>query len=132
LTSDLVACGGEVNASVCHALECEGVVTDGLVRDLPDVEALGFTYLARGVGVARAFVEILETGKPVNVGGAAHIEPGDVIHADRHGAVVIPPHLVEALPETAEELIARERKLLEWDRSPKFDPGQLAAKRAEH
>ncbi len=123
MTSDLVACGGEVNASVCHALECEGVVTDGLVRDLPDVDALGFTYLARGVG---------ETGKPVNVGGAAHIEPGDVIHADRHGAVVIPPHLVEALPEAAEELIARERKLLEWDRSPKFDRGQLAAKRAEH
>ena len=98
--------------------------TDGLVRDLPDVEALGFRYLARGVGVARAFVEILETGIPVNVGGA-HIEPGDVIHPDRHGALVIPPHLVEALPEAAEKVMARERRLLEWVRSPNFDPAVL-------
>ena len=45
---------GEVNSTICAAMGCEGVVTDGLVRDLPDVEALGFRLLARGVGVARA------------------------------------------------------------------------------
>jgi regulator of RNase E activity RraA len=45
--------GGEVNSSICSAMGCEGVVTDGLVRDLPEVEAVGFRYLARGVGVAR-------------------------------------------------------------------------------
>jgi regulator of RNase E activity RraA len=85
--------GGEVNSYICSAMGCEGVVTDGLVRDLPEVEAVGFRYLARGVGVARSWVPIVDTNVPVEVGGM-QVLPGDVIHADRHGALVISPELV--------------------------------------
>jgi regulator of RNase E activity RraA len=107
------------------------VVTDGLVRDLPDVEAMGFRMLARGVGVARSWTTILETGVAVEVGGATFAQ-GDVVHADRHGALVIPAEAVAALPAAADEVMAREARLLSWVRSPEFAPSELAARRAQH
>ena len=122
---------GEVNSTICSAMRCEGVVTDGLVRDVPDVEALGFRYLARGVGVARAWVTIEETGVPVTVGGTS-FAPGDVVHADRHGALLIPAEVLAALPAAADAVIERERRLLDWVRSHDFDPTELAARRAQH
>lgn len=122
---------GEVNSTICRALGCEGVVTDGLVRDLPDVEALGFRYLARGVGVARANVQIVDVDVPVTVGGMA-VVPGDVIHADRHGALVVPAEALAGLPAAADAVMAREDRLLTWVRSPDFAPDQLAARRAQH
>jgi regulator of RNase E activity RraA len=88
---------GEVTATICHALGCEGVVTDGLVRDLPDVEAIGFRILARGIGGARAYVAIQDTGTRVEVGGAA-VDSGDIVHADRHGAVLVPGRVSKHSP----------------------------------
>jgi regulator of RNase E activity RraA len=122
---------GEVNATICAALGCEGVVTDGLVRDLPDVEAVGFRYLARAVGVVRSFTQIVDVDVPVTVGGM-HVGPGDVVHADRHGAIVIPTEVLDRLPASADAVMAREQRLLDWVRSPDFDPTQLAARRAQH
>ena len=122
---------GEVNSTICSAMGAEGVVTDGLVRDLPDVEAIGFRLLARGVGVARAWVAIESTGVPVEVGGTA-FAPGDVVHADRHGALVIPVEALAALPAAADAIVEREQRLLDWVRSADFDPAQIAARRAQH
>jgi regulator of RNase E activity RraA len=122
---------GEVNSTICSAMGCEGVVTDGLVRDLPDVEALGFRLLARGIGVARAWVAIEATGVPVTVGGTA-FAPGDVVHADRHGALVIPVDAVAALPAAADAVMRREQRLLDWVRSGDFEPLEIAARRAQH
>ena len=122
---------GEVNATICSAMGCEGVVTDGLVRDLPDVEALGFRLVARGVGVARAWVAVEATGRPVTVGGTP-FAPGDVVHADRHGALVIPADAVAALPAAADAVVEREARLLDWVRSDGFDPRAIAARRAQH
>jgi 4-hydroxy-4-methyl-2-oxoglutarate aldolase len=122
---------GEVNSSICLAAGCEGVVTDGLVRDLPDVEAMGFRLLARGVGVARAWVDVVETNIPVTVGGVT-FEPGAVVHADRHGALLIPEEAVAGLPAAADAVMAREATLLDWVRSNDFDVTQVAARRAQH
>jgi regulator of RNase E activity RraA len=101
-----------------------------LVRDLPDVEAIGFRLLARGVGVAQAWVAIEKTDVPVDVAGAA-IVPGDVIHADRHGSLVIPREALAALPDAAEAVIEREARGLGWVRSGAFDPREIQARRAQ-
>lgn len=122
---------GEINSTICIAMGCEGVVTDGLVRDLPDVEAVGFRYLARGVGVARSFVQIVGTNVPISVGGM-QVAPGDTVHADRHGALVIPTEALAGLAASADAVMAREQRLLDWVRSDDFDPTQLAARRAQH
>jgi 4-hydroxy-4-methyl-2-oxoglutarate aldolase len=121
---------GEVNATICRRLGAEGVVTDGLVRDLPAVEALGFRYLARGVGVARSNTRVIETNGAVEV-GSVHFEPGDLVHADRHGALQIPIDLVGELLVAARQVVAREARLLDWVRSDDFRPDEIAARRAQ-
>lgn len=121
---------GEVNSTICRTLGARGVITDGLVRDLADVEPLGFHYLARGVGVARAYTRVRATGIPVDVGGV-RFEQGDLVHADRHGAVIVPADRVDDVLDAAERVTAREQRLLDWVRSPEFDPAQLAARRAQ-
>lgn len=121
---------GEVNATICHRLGAEGVVTDGLVRDLPAVEALGFRYLARGVGVARSNTRVIDTNLAVEV-GSVRFEPGDLVHADRHGALQIPIGLVDELLAAADRVVAREASLLDWVRSDEFQLDDIAARRAQ-
>jgi 4-hydroxy-4-methyl-2-oxoglutarate aldolase len=122
---------GEVNSTICHAMGARGVVTDGLVRDIPDVERLGFHYLARGIGVARANTRIRESGIAVEVGGV-RFAPGDLVHVDRHGAVVVPADRVDEVLAAAERITAREERLLAWVRSPEFDHTELPTRRAQH
>jgi 4-hydroxy-4-methyl-2-oxoglutarate aldolase len=80
---------GEVQASTHLALGCIGVITSGGVRDLDEVGALGFGYLARCVLVSHANVHIEAVACPVTVGGLV-VRPGDLMFADQHGALVIP------------------------------------------
>ncbi|MBW2063158.1 MAG: RraA family protein, partial [Deltaproteobacteria bacterium] len=80
---------GEVNANIHKALGCLGVVTDGGVRDLDEVQALGFHFFAADVMPSHAYNHIVDSGIPVKVGGLI-VNTGDLIHADKHGIVVIP------------------------------------------
>lgn len=75
---------GELHAVIGLALNCIGYVTNGAVRDLPAVEALGFHLFAGGVAVSHMYAHVSEYGKPVEIGGLK-ISPGDLIHGDRHG-----------------------------------------------
>jgi 4-hydroxy-4-methyl-2-oxoglutarate aldolase len=122
---------GEVHATIFNALDCEGVVTDGVVRDLPEVEAIGFRYFAAGVGVSHAYVTVEEVGCEVCVGGLT-VRPGDLIHADVHGVLSIPHEIAAALPQAADELVAREQSLISWVRSADFDPARILEMRAAH
>ena len=60
---------GEVQSNIHRALGCEGVVTNGGVRDLREVEALGFQYFAGSVMVSHAYVHMVDFGTPVVIGG---------------------------------------------------------------
>jgi 4-hydroxy-4-methyl-2-oxoglutarate aldolase len=125
---DPPACGalwGEVMATTFHALGCAGVVTDGCVRDLDEVRRIGFRFFARAVGVSHAYVRTESVAEPVTVGGL-EIRPGDLLHADKHGVLLIPHEIAPDIPAAADRVIAREQKFLEWVRSPEFDPDRLA------
>ena len=41
------------------------------------------------------------------------VNHNDLMHADRHGAVVIPPELLDKLPEAIELTISREKVILD-------------------
>ena len=99
---------GEVQSTVHHALGCLGCVTNGSFRDL-DAWAKGFQIIGGRIGPSHAHVHMVEFGRAVNVLGmmAAH---DDVIHADYHGAVVIPADAVRKLP-AAIDLISRREKI---------------------
>src|SRR5215813_3707415 len=87
---------GEVQSNVHKGLGCVGVVTDGSVRDL-DAMATDFFVLAGSIMPSHAYVHLVDFGGTVSVAGMV-VSPNDVIHADRHGAVVIPHDAVTKIP----------------------------------
>jgi len=109
---------GEVQSNVHKALGCAGGVTNGTIRDL-DMIAEGFLLLGGAVGPSHAWVHVVDFGKPVNVCGMA-VSDGDLIHADRHGAVVVPADAVRKLPAAIDLLTRREAVILEACKRPDF------------
>ncbi len=82
--------------------------------------------LAGMVNPSHAWVHVVDWGMPVNVHGM-EVEHGDLVHADRHGAVVIPLDKAEAVIEAAGKIMARERILIEAAQQPGFDMEKMRA-----
>jgi 4-hydroxy-4-methyl-2-oxoglutarate aldolase len=122
---------GEVNANIHRALGCAGVVTNGGVRDLEEVLALGFQFFAADVIPSHADVHLVSAGGEVTVGGLK-VKDGDLIHADRHGVVTIPHEIAREVPRAAAEVEKRERAIIELCQSPGFSIEALAARLVEH
>lgn len=114
---------GEVQSAVHKALGCLGVITDGSIRDIPQW-APGFQALAGSIGPSHAYVHADNFGGEVRVAGMT-LRSGDLIHADRHGAVVIPLDVAARLPDAAELCGRRETPILDIARSPDFTLARL-------
>jgi regulator of RNase E activity RraA len=110
---------GEVNTAVHWGLGCVGGVTNGSMRDLDDC-APGFQLLAGKIGPSHAHVHIVDFGSPVTIFGMSVVHD-DIIHADQHGAVVIPAKTVKELPAAVELLQRREAVVLKVARGADFD-----------
>jgi regulator of RNase E activity RraA len=121
---------GEVQSTVHLALGCLGCVTNGSFRDL-DMLAPGFQIIGGSVVPSHAYVHLVEMRCEVNVLGMAATHD-DVIHADFHGAVVIPAEAVRALPEAIALVARREKAILDMARAPGFSAAKMqeALKRA--
>ncbi len=117
---------GEVQANIHKALGCVGVVTDGSVRDLAEVRALGFQFCAAHISVSHANVHLVDFGIPVKVGGA-WIQPGDLLHGDQHGVLTVPHEIADRIPEAAATVEADERRIIEICQSPGFSVERLKA-----
>ena len=115
---------GEVTSTSLKALGCAGGITDGSIRDV-DAIAAGFQLLARKVVPSRAFVHVVDFECDVNVLGMV-VRPGDLVHADRHGAVVVPHDLARAIAGGAGLVARRERIILDAARRPGFTVDALA------
>jgi 4-hydroxy-4-methyl-2-oxoglutarate aldolase len=115
---------GEVNGSIHKALGCIGTVTDGGVRDLDEVRAMGFYYFASCILVSHAYIHLVDFGNPVKVGGMV-VKPGDIIHGDQHGVASIPMSIATQIPEAVAKVEARERPLIEACRAPDFTIAKL-------
>jgi regulator of RNase E activity RraA len=109
---------GEVQSSVHKALGCLGVVTDGSIRDITQW-APGFQALAGSIGPSHAYVHADSFGGEVRVAGMS-VRSDDLIHADCHGAVVIPLDVAAKVPDAADLCGRRETPILEIARSPSF------------
>jgi 4-hydroxy-4-methyl-2-oxoglutarate aldolase len=115
---------GEVNASIHLALGSRGVVTNGSVRDLDEVRATGFHMFSSGVSVSHGFAHLEDFQLPVTIFGMK-VHPGDLVHADRHGAVVIPKEIAREVAKAASEIDHAERKMLNLCRSKAFSIAKL-------
>src|SRR5262249_10854129 len=109
---------GEVHATLHRAVGCVAGLTNGPVRDLPEMEAAGFETFATGLALGGGAPMVqLAVGVPVTVGGLT-VRPGDLLHGDRHGVVRIPPGLAAALPDAVRSVEAYERALIAACRAP--------------
>jgi regulator of RNase E activity RraA len=114
---------GEVMSAVHQGLGCLGVVTDGSIRDI-DQWAPGFQALAGAIVPSHAHVHLADFGKEVRVAGML-VRSGDLVHADRHGAVTIPATLAERIPAACDLLARKEAVILEMARAPGFNVAKL-------
>jgi 4-hydroxy-4-methyl-2-oxoglutarate aldolase len=117
---------GEVHANILQALGGVALVTNGSVRDLPEIKATGFQLFAGSVSVSHAYAHVFDFGGTVKVGGLK-ICPGDLIHADRHGVQTIPSDLAAKIPAVAKEILKRRQYFIRLCQSPEFSFESLRA-----
>jgi len=98
---------GEVNTNIHKAFGLAGTLTDGVMRDLGDL-AEGYPVVAGSVGPSHGFVHVIDNDQPVRIHGL-DIRPGDLVHADRHGAVVVPEDVVPKLADAIATLMHSEK-----------------------
>ena len=114
-----VAFCGEVMATLAQRLGAVGYVTDGTVRDLHEVRALGLPYFASGTCVSHANFWIEEVGVDVELDGET-IRTGDLLHGDANGIVVVPREVLAGLPEAVESVRSKEAELMAFVRGGAF------------
>jgi len=101
---------GEVQSNIHKALGCRGVVTNGSIRDIPMI-AQGFQMLAGSLSPSHAYTHVEDFGIPVTVHGMK-VNSGDLIHADQHGAVVVPLEIIPRMKAALDDLNAREARII--------------------
>ena len=110
---------GEINTTVHKGFGLSGALTNGVMRDLGDLPD-GFPVVAGSIGPSHAFVHVREIDVPVTIFGL-EIRPGELVHADRHGALVVPEAVVPGLAAAIRKLLETERLVLDPARGADFD-----------
>ena len=117
---------GDVHASILSALGCVAVVTNGAVRNVNEVQALHFQMYAGNVSVSHAFAHVFDFGMPVEI-GHMQVQPGALLHGDRHGIQTIPFEIAGRVSEIAQEMIAQEQEIIQLCQAADFTMERLRA-----
>jgi regulator of RNase E activity RraA len=107
---------GEVQSNLHKALGCLGTITNGSIRDIPMIPP-GFQMLAGSFAPSHAYVHVVDHGLPVTIHGMA-VASGDLLHADQHGAVVVPLETIAAMRPAFDKLTDQEARIIQAARAP--------------
>jgi len=110
---------GDVHANILRALGCEGVVTNGAVRNVEAARALKLQMFAGNFSVSHAFAHLFDFGGVVEV-GQMHVRPGDLLHGDRHGVQTVPIEIAQKVPSVVRRMNGEEREIIEFCQSGAF------------
>ena len=110
---------GEVNTTIHKGFGMSGALTNGVMRDLGDM-AEDFPVVAGSIGPSHGFVHVRSVNQPINVFGL-NIKLGDLVHADRHGAVVVPIDVIDGLEASILKMQETEKLVLDPARKKGFD-----------
>jgi regulator of RNase E activity RraA len=116
---------GEIMATTAKALGAVGCVSDGGLRDVREVEALGgFQYFCPGFVVSHGQPVIVDVGVPVEIHGLP-IVAGDLLHGDVNGLLVVPDAIAADVAAACEDVRTEERALLDLIKAPGFSVEKL-------
>ncbi|MGH9684373.1 MAG: RraA family protein [Candidatus Acidiferrales bacterium] len=115
---------GEVHANILRALGCVAFATNGAVRELPALHRIGIQCFAGNVAVSHSYAHIFEFGTAVEIGGL-RVEPGDLLHGDRHGVLQIPGKVAGEVPGAARKIIEKEQGIIALCQSNGFSLEKL-------
>jgi regulator of RNase E activity RraA len=115
---------GEVQSNVHKGLGVIGCVTNGSFRDL-DMWAPGFQMIGGRIGPSHSYVHMIQLKCQVNIFGM-NVGHDDIIHADYHGAVVVPAEAVKKLPAAIDLIARREKLIIDMARTPGFTAAKMA------
>ena len=116
---------GEMQVAQHKGLGIAGTITNGVLRDLGMLDP-GYQVIAGSIGPSHAFVHVTAIDVPVSVFGMA-VKPNDLVHADRHGAVVIPQEYFRSIPAALDLVVRKEQPILIAARAPGFTVEKLKA-----
>jgi regulator of RNase E activity RraA len=122
---------GDVMGTIAKRLGMIGLVTDGGVRDVLELERMGLHLFAAGVVPSHGSPRLIAANLPVLIDGV-RIQPGDLVHADVHGVTVIPSTVAEYVAAAAEQVLATEAELKAFVNGPGFSIDRLVARRFSH
>jgi 4-hydroxy-4-methyl-2-oxoglutarate aldolase len=111
---------GEMMATTMKRVGAVGLVTDGGLRDIREINALGgFHYYGRGLVVAHGRPCIYDVGATVNIDGM-EVRPGDLLHGDENGITIIPAEIAAQVAARAIEHREMEHQRLQEILGPEF------------
>jgi regulator of RNase E activity RraA len=122
---------GEIMVSLAQRLGGEGLLTNGGVRDVLEVETLGFQYFAAGIVPSHGNPRLLQVNVPVVIDGL-QIEPGDLLHGDLNGVVKIPAEIAAQTAEMALIIREEEATLVAYINSPDFSVEGFIQRKLTH
>ena len=114
---------GEVNVSIHKGLGLAGTITNGLLRDLDAIDK-EYMVLANSIGPSHAYVHVIEFRTDVEINGL-NIKDGDIIHADKHGALKVPYEALKTLPEAIEFMQKKESHIIQAAKKDDFNIKKL-------
>jgi len=117
----------DIHAEILRALGCHAVVTNGAVRNIPALAAMHFPVFSQFVAASHAYMHVVDFNIPVDILGL-HVNTGDLIYTDVHGALLLPPTEIDDVIRVADEQSVHERAIIDLCRSQRFT---LAGVRAE-
>jgi 4-hydroxy-4-methyl-2-oxoglutarate aldolase len=121
---DRAAHAGEVMATIFSTLGAIGLISDCGVRDLAAVSKLQFHLFARGTVSSHAHFHVVRSNIPVDILGMT-VRPGDLLHGDENGVIQVPAGQADALLLAVEDVLQRERELIEFVTRASFTSSML-------
>jgi regulator of RNase E activity RraA len=122
---------GEVMGTVARRLGVTGIVTDGGLRDILELERLGLRCFGPGLVPSHGNPRLIEINVPVRIDGVL-IEPGDLLHGDVNGMTTIPLSIAGRVAEAAATIREAEATLMEYIKGPEFSVQGLYRRKFTH
>jgi 4-hydroxy-4-methyl-2-oxoglutarate aldolase len=118
---------GDVLLGMARNAGVVALITDGMVRDIDGLNAVGIPVFARGLSPNSPYKDGPgEVGLPISIGGLV-VNPGDLVVGDQDGIVIVAQDQVEGVAVELETVASKEKTMDGWVREGAKVPAWLDA-----